>query len=131
MKNVIRFIILIIVLFLCCIDVKAETPKKTNYQIVKSICKRQYNKTKIKIVKGYNAKTEKIVTHRKGKNYIVVEKFVSYSCGGRYGYSKDGYYITYNKKVKKGKRVVSYCIYNPYTNYFDDVVYVVDNRKVR
>lgn len=130
MKNIIRVILLVIIMLLCCIDCHAETPK-TNYQIVKAICKRQYNKTKIKIVKDYSKKTEKIITHRKGKNYIVVEKFVSYSCGGRYGYSKDGYYITYNKKVKKNKRVISYCIYNPYNNYFDDVTYVVDNRKVR
>lgn len=129
MKNIIRIIIFVIALLFCCIDCHAEKPK-TNYQIVKAVCKRQYNKTKIKIVKGYSLKTEKIITHRKGKNYIVVEKFVSYSYG-RYGYSKDGYYITYNKKVKRGKRVVSYCIYNPYTNYIDDVTFVVDNKKVR
>ena len=39
--------------------------------------------------------------------------------------------IKYNKKVKKGKRVISYCIYSPYNNYCDGVDFVVDNKMVR
>lgn len=128
MKNIIRIAILIIIMFLCCIDVKAETPQ--NYKLVKKTCVKNYGHNNIRIVKGYSKRTTNIILHRKNKPYIVVEKIVSWSCG-RYGFDKYGYYIKYNKYVKKGKKVISYCIYNPYTNYCDDVDFVIDNRKVR
>lgn len=55
---------------------------------------------------------------------------MSYS-KGTYGYSKKGEYVKYNKKVKKGKKAISYFIYNPETNYCDDVVAVIDCGKIR
>lgn len=128
MKNIIRVIILVIVLFLCCIDVKAESPQ--NYKLVKQTCLKNYGFNNIRIIKGHPDKLHKIITHRKNKPYIVVEKITSWSCG-KYGFDKYGFYIKYNKKVKEGKKVISYCIYNPYTNYFDDVDFVIDNKKVR
>lgn len=128
MKNIIRIIILVIIMFLCCVDCHAQAPQ--NYRLVKKVCVKNYGHNNIRIVKGYSKRVTKIITHRKNKPYIVVEKIVSRS-HGRYGYDKHGYYIRYNKKVKKGKKVISYCIYNPYTNYCDDVDFVVDNQKVR
>lgn len=128
MKNIIRVIVLVVVLLLCCVDCHAQAPQ--NYRLVKKVCVKNYGHNNIRIVKGYSKKVTKIITHRKNKPYIVVEKIVSRS-HGRYGYDKHGYYIRYNKKVKKGKKVISYCIYNPYTNYCDDVDFVVDNQKVR
>ena len=47
-----------------------------------------------------------------------------------WGYVKGQHFYKtwYNKKVKKGKEVKSYYIYNPKNNYCDDVVAVVDNK---
>ena len=129
MKNIIRVIILAVVLLLCCVDCHAQSPQ--NYRLVKKVCVENYGYNNIRIVKGcYSKRARKIILHRKNKPYIVVEKFVSYS-RGRHGYDKHGHYIKYNKKVKKGKRVISYCIYSPYNNYCDGVDFVVDNKMVR
>lgn len=102
--------------------------KKTNYQMMKKIC-RFYHKTP-KIVSGRFSSIEKTITHRKNKKYIIVEKIVSISAGGRKGYDKYNQLITYNKKVKKGKKIVSYLIYNPKTNYSDDIIFKIDNNIV-
>lgn len=128
MKNIIRIIILIIIMFLCCIDCHAE--EKTNLQLVKETCKAKYHNSNIKFVIGCSEKTENIIFNRKNKNYIVVEIMVSKSCGN-YGYTKEGFYIVYNKTVPKNEFVTSYCVYNPYTNYCDDVVYVIENQTIR
>lgn len=105
----------------------SQTIPKTDKQIAKEYCKKNYPNCRVKIVKKYNPK---IMENRKGKNIVYVERFVSYS-KGKYGLSKKGEYVKYNKRVKKGKKVVSYFVYNPYTNYFDDVVAVIDCKKIR
>lgn len=45
--------------------------------------------------------------------------------------TKDGYKIRYNKLVRKNKKHVVYLIYNPKTNYTDDIIAVISNNKVR
>ena len=74
---------------------------------------------------------DSIPEDRVSETKIYVEKSESVSSGNAYGYSDDGYYIVYNCPVEKGKTVISYCIYNPHTNYIDDVVAVVDNGEIR
>ena len=106
-------------------EVKKAKAKKSNKQLVKTFCRKHYGNKKIKYVKNPSYKR---LTHRKGK--ILVEIVKSKSCG-RYGYDKDGGYIRYNKRVKKGKTVTSYLIYNPKNNAIDDIVAVVDNNKIR
>ena len=69
----------------------------------------------------------KMRTHRVGKNYIPVEKIYSYSAGKKYGYTSEGEYVAYNKKVKKGRRVTTYIVYNPENNNWDDAIAVIDN----
>ena len=99
----------------------------TNAHLAREYARKHYSTCKVVFLDKYD---ESKIEHRKGKNIVYVERFISYS-KGKYGYSKDGYYVKYNAKVKKGKKVVSYFIYNPYSNYCDDVVAVVDNHKVR
>lgn len=118
-------ILFILIFIIDCTSVSAKS--KTDYQIVKEYCKKNYPKQTIKVVTKYNPK---IMENRKDKNIVYVERFVSYSQGS-YGYSKKGEYVRYNKKVRKGKKVISYFIYNPKTNYCDDVVAVIDCGKVR
>lgn len=95
----------------------------TDKGLVKAYCMKKYHKTP-KYVKEGSAH----VKHHKGK--MIVEIVKTKSCG-KYGKTKDGYKIKYNKTVKKGKTVTSYLIYNPRNNAPDDVVAVVDNKKIR
>lgn len=121
-------ITLFIMMFaLTTLPIFANSNKSNDARLVRQYCKENYPKHTIRIINKYDAK---IFENRKGKNIVYIEKFVSYS-QGKYGYSKKGEYVVYNKYVKKGKKVVSYFIYNPKTNYCDDVVAVVDNKKIR
>lgn len=124
-RNIIITLITLILLILASVPTFAET--SSNYELMKSYCRNHYPKHKVVVFTKWN---ESKMSHRANKKVVYVEKFVSYS-KGKYGYSKDGYYVKYNKKVKKGKKVISYFIYNPYTNYCDDVVAVIDNRRIR
>lgn len=99
----------------------------TNWTLVKYFCKDYYKGYKIVKVNFDDKRLQK----RTGKRVIYVEKVVSISNGKGGGKIKGKWYIAYNKKVKKGKKVVSYCIYNPKTNYCDDVIAVVDNKMIR
>lgn len=124
-KFFIAIIFSILVLGIFSVNASASTTKMTNYQMMKKIC-RFYHKPP-KVVSGRFDSIKKVVTHRKNKKYIVVEKIVSISAGGRKGYDKYNQLITYNKCVKKGKKVITYLIYNPKTNYFDDIIFKIDN----
>lgn len=124
--NLVSIIMAIIILAVTVVPLQAQA--LTNRKIAKKYAKTHYSECKIKFFRHYNAE---IIENRKGTKVVWIWKIYSKSNGGKYGTCEDGSIIAYNKKVKKGKRVVSYCIYNPYTNYCDDVVAVVDNRKVR
>lgn len=90
-----------------------------------------YPKCKIKFI-TLNKKGWQKITHRKGKGIVYIEKCTTISNGKGGGFTKKGhYYVAYNKMVKKGKKVTSYFVYNPYTNYCDDVVAAVDNKMIR
>lgn len=64
-------------------------------------------------------------------DYLLVEVVESTGDGTRYGTDEGGYTLAYNQVVPAGKQVTSYVIYNPYTQIYDDVVYVVDNGMIR
>ena len=113
-------IIIMAVAFTMPSTVGAQT---SNKGLVREYCTKHYATRDIKYTNNK--------PYKKSKKYVFVEKVKSISDGGKHGHTKDGYYITYNKKVKKGKRVTSYLIYNPKTNYTDDIVAVVDNKKIR
>ena len=118
---------ILISLFIVFASVMPTYASTDDYTLVKSYCKENYPNHKVVMFTKYNAK---VMEHRANKKVVYVEKFISYS-KGKYGYSKKGEYVKYNKKVKKGKKVISYFVYNPYTNYCDDVVAVVDNHRIR
>lgn len=71
------------------------------------------------------------VKHRKGKPYVVVEKLNTTCTGGKHGKTKGGYHTKYNKSDRKGHKVTQYLVYNPRTNAIDDVVAVVDHKRLR
>ena len=124
--NIISIILAVLILAVTVVPLQAQA--LTNKKIAKRYAKSHYSECKIKFFRHYNPE---IIENRKGTKVVWIWKIYSKSNGGKIGTCDDGSMIAYNKKVKKGKRVVSYCIYNPYSNYCDDVVAVVDNKKVR
>ena len=114
-------------------EAKAE---KTDWQIAKQLC-HNFGYKKIRIIetnKLYDKELWTIIENRKSENVIYVEKVVSIADGTTHGWYKtpdDEYIIGYNKQVEAGRKVTSYVIWNPKTNYEDDVLYVVDNKTYR
>lgn len=117
----------VIIIFSLFTTVSEAKTRVTDYGLIKKYCHSRYYGYKIKMV-NFN---DKRLQNRKGKKIVYVEKIISTSKGNGYGTIKGKWIIAYNKKVKKGKRVVSYCIYSPLNNYCDDVVAVIDNNKIR
>ena len=118
-------------------SVSVNAKSKTDKQIVQDYCHKHYKGYKVTYFTKWN---DEIMSHRTDKRivYVQIEKSISSgkkdSINGRYwGYIKGQHYYKtwYNKKVKKGKEVKSYYIYNPKNNYCDDIVAVVDNKILR
>ena len=65
------------------------------------------------------------------QNELTVEVFDTISDGEGGGYTVEGYYTAYNVTVSKGETVQSIVVYNPETQYCDDVIAVIDNGIVR
>lgn len=125
---------LVMVLAMNPVTVKANTNK--DLSVAMTYISRHYPGYKVRFVPEGKPNTMKLRT-RKGKRIIYVEVLKSNAKGNlqgkrrSWGITTKGSYITYNRRVKKGKRVTSYCIWNPNTNYTDDVVAVVDNGFIR
>ena len=100
----------------------------SNMQLIKRYCKQNYPEKQIRIVQQGKLNYKQF-THRKGKRYVYVIKFRAKSRGD-YGITKTGSYIRFNNRVKKGKWVYMYYVYNPYSNYEDDVVARIGNSKI-
>lgn len=101
----------------------------TNVQLVEQYCYENYPECEI-VYYMYDEYDEEVITNRANTGKVYVEIFISYA-DGHHGWSKEGYYIAYNKEVEKGEVVISYFIYNPYSNYYDDIVAGIDNGIVR
>lgn len=77
-------------------------------------------KPKVRFIRSAKL-TEKMLTSRKGKTlYIEIIDGGQINRRGD-GVTTCGYYIRYHG-FHKGDHIRSYCVYNPYTNYIDDVV---------
>lgn len=116
------------------VTVKANTNK--DLSVATTYISRHYPGYKVRFVPEGKPNMIKLRT-RKGKRIVYVEVLKSNARGNLqgkrriWGITTKGSYITYNRRVKKGKRVTSYCIWNPNSNYTDDVVAVVDNGFIR
>ena len=77
-----------------------------------------------------NDLTEKMLTTRKEKNIMYIERIIgkvtdNEKNGTVLNPPKDGgYYISYAsvKGARKGDTIITYCVYNPFSNYDDDVI---------
>lgn len=112
-------------------DAITEIKKNKDLYLTYRYIEKHYKGCSIKFIKeGKQWQNIKLKT-RKGKHVVYIEIIKSVS-HGRWGRTtKYGSYIKYNKPVRKGKKVTSYCIYNPNTNFWDDVTTVIDNEMIR
>ena len=121
-KTLIAFVIIVTFFFVNTSFANAST--KNDLTLAKNWAKTHYSES-IKIVSQ-----DKVPKNRKGTVYIEILK--TKSDGGRNGHTiKGNYYVKYPKKVKKGKKVTMYCVWNPKNNICDDVVAVVCCGKVK
>ena len=106
--------------------------KNKNVQLVNDYIRRNYdlNAYKVKYI-NTNKLTDRMIRERAVKHTIYVEIIKSVSSGGKSGRYGKNYYLVYNKRVRKGKKVTSYCVWNPCNSYCDDVLAVADNGKIR
>lgn len=108
------------------------TAKNRNIQIVNDYIRKNYdlNAYKVKYI-STGKLTDRMIRERATRHTIYVEIIKSVSAGGSHGTYGKNYYIAYNKRVRKGKHVTSYCVWNPCNSYCDDVEAVADNGKIR
>ena len=100
----------------------------TDYQLMYKYCDENFSTYTVCVFTEWD---DEVMSNRANTNVIYVEKCISYSEGGRYGYTEKGEYVTYNVDVPKGEKVESYFVYNPYTNYCDDILVAIDNQLMR
>ena len=116
MKKVL--VVMMMVVIAMVFSTGAASAKTSDLQLAKNWAKAHYSEP-IKVVNEF-----KVPSKRKGTTYI--EKVRTVSDGGTKGHTVKGKYIVkYPKKVKKGKKVTMYFIWNPKNNACDDVVAVV------
>ncbi len=75
--------------------------------------------------------TAEYIESRDIRHSILVEHAWSTSDGNGYGTFADGCTTAYNATVPEGRTVHSYYVYNPYTDYVDDVEAVIDCGAIR
>ena len=77
-----------------------------------------------------NDLTEEMLTTRTDHNVMYIERIIGKVTDNKKNGKvlnppkNGGYYISYAsvKGARKGDVIVTYCVYNPYTNYDDDVI---------
>ena len=77
-----------------------------------------------------NDLTEEMLTTRTDHNVMYIERIIGKVTDNKKNGKvlnppkNGGYYISYRsvKNARKGDLVITYCVYNPYSNYDDDVI---------
>lgn len=122
--KVIFTIIIILVIVNLSIKVEAKTTGRNN----------KTDSTPVVKIVNCNKLTYKMLTNRKGKNIVYVErikgKVVNKKLDGKIlnCNKSSGNYISYKrvKGAKKGDTIITYCVYNPYSNAEDDIILRLD-----
>ena len=125
-REVIQKIIAIVIVlaFVCANTSFANASIKSDLSLAKSWVKSHYSEP-IKVVS-----CGKVPSNRIGTVYI--ETLKTKSKGGTKGVViGTNWCVKYPKKVKKGKKVTVYFVYNPYNNACDDVVAMVCLGKIK
>lgn len=120
-----KIIAIIIVLLFACVNTSfANASTKSDLSLAKTWAKSHYSEP-IKVVSF-----SKVPSNRIGTVYI--ETLKTKSKGGTKGVIiGTNWCVKYPKKIKKGKKITVYLIYNPNNNACDDVVAMVCCGKVK
>ena len=137
MKNTLKsysiYILLFVALTVCStIETHAQVSKQ-DMKVIKTFANRNYKGYKISI-KQAEKRQDRVILNRKGKHVLYIDEFTTKSYG-KYGkVTTKGIYkgnvISYAKHHRKGKTVKVYLIYNPNSNYIDDLVASVECGKI-
>lgn len=121
--------VLILSVACCAIQTNAmsrETENKCK-RVEKTICRR-FKKKKVEFYRTKDLTNKKLRNRRKHRKIIVevvTGTVINPKTGaGKADLSNANWYIDYKcvKNTKKGDRIVTYFVYNPKTNYIDDVI---------
>lgn len=118
-------------MMVACVVLLASTVTADAYTSDKALAKRWAKAHYPKYKTVFVSANSRVLNKRTGKKVVFISKVWSRAKGGYAGRTKGGYYIRYNKRVRKGRRCVSYFVYSPYSNEYDDVVAVIDHGRVR
>ena len=119
-----KLLLLMVVVIAMAMVTSPADAATTDKGLVKSYCTKYFGMTPKYVKCG-----SKVLNHHKGK--MLVEVVKTKSIGKGWGKTSKGLKVRYNKKVKKGRKVTSYLIYDPRTNAPDAVIAVVDCKKLR
>lgn len=131
------FYILIFVTLIICSRIQAEAAtvkaSRADKKAIQQYIKNSYGKGyRYRIIKGGTC--DNALAKRKGSKTVMVEQFRTRSKGKTgiviSGPCK-GYVVGYARRQGKGKTVVTYLVYSPYSNAMDDITAIVTKGKVR
>lgn len=115
----------------CAYECKTDktAKKKVKRYIKENLLKGEARKFKIKFVNSNKLTYKKLVNRKKDRViYVeVITGFVMNEYGD--GLTREGYYISYegiDSSLKPGSCIRSYCVYNPFNNYEDDIIFRTD-----
>ena len=133
MKKAFRIFLYLLILASLASTSKACTISKKDLKAIQTFKQKTYGKRFRLIIRNADDTTDSELARRKGKRLVYVDKFTTKSYGS-YGIVKAGIfkgnYIKYACKMPKRKTVSCYYIYNPNSNYTDDIVAIVTNGKI-
>ncbi len=129
----------IIIIILCVLAINGNAYAKTVAKESRLMVTQTKTGTKVKwdgkIIRWYDfhGKVEiiperKLTVHmleRRKNRVLYIERIIGRVINNRLdGRTSDGHYISYKSlkgKVHKGNKVITYCVYNPYTHWIDDI----------
>lgn len=139
MKNTLKtasFYLLLIVWIVIAsfIETYAAPVSKRDAKTVKTYVHRTYGRCLAISIAPAEQTPDSVIENRMGTGVVYVDQFVTRS-KGRYGVVTTkgpfkGRRIRYENRHKRGKTVILYLIYNPNSNYSDDVVAFVEGGKL-
>ena len=115
------------------IETYAAPISKTAKRQITQFVRCEYRGYKVQIASAEQT-PDAVIENRMGKRIVYIDQFVTKS-RGRYGVVTTkgpfkGNRMAYENYHKRGKTVVVYLIYNPFTNYSDDVVAFIEGGKL-
>lgn len=129
------FIVFLLIVLAFASPAQGMTDKQVKTEAeAKRYIRRNFKKYgKIKFIR-FNNLTDKVLCHRKNKGVVIVditEGICLNSNGdGRVINTRKGYgnYISYRglRNCKKGSKVITYSVYEPWNNYTDGIMFRVD-----